>query len=159
MAVCLVSVNFIGCNSVRRLWFDCAGLCLGWPVSMNLHGIVAPYVAAVNPWTFGSYQESNGYTTDSTFKRVPAYAPAVAVAVQRQALTYKDLMQLDGLNLNGEKAAIYVSGDWRGVDRPAGRGGDLINMQDGTVWIVAQVLENWFSTDGWAKLACTKQLS
>ena len=124
---------------------------------MNLHSIVGPCVAAVNPWIIGQYQQSNGYTTAADGTRAPAYLAAVSVQIQQQALTYKDLIQVDGLNLNGEKRAFYVSGNWEGVSRPDGRGGDLITLPDASVWLIAQVLENWYSTDGWAKVAVVKQ--
>ncbi len=64
---------------------------------------------------------------------------------------------MQGLNLNGEKRSIYVSGDWKGVARASQQGGDIITMPDGTVWLVVQVLENWFSTAGWAKVAAVLQ--
>lgn len=113
----------------------------------------------MNPWSNGTLQVSAGYTTDASGKRTPAYAPAVAVQAQRQPLTYRDLVQVDGLNLNGEKAAFYVSGNWQGVIRPDGKGGDVLTLADGTIWLVVQVLENFSSTDGWTKVACVRQVS
>ena len=124
---------------------------------MNLHNIVGPAIAAVNPWIIGSYQQSNGMTVAADFTQVPAYLPAVTVQVQMQALTYKDLMQLEGINQGGEKRAIYVNGNYKGVSRPDSRGGDLISLPDGTVWLVAQVLENWAYMGGWCKVAVTLQ--
>ena len=124
---------------------------------MNLHAIVGPCVAAVNPWVTAQYQQSNGYTTSASGKRVPAYLAAVSVQIQMQALTYKDLVQTEGLNINGERHAMYLNGDERGIDRSANRGGDIITLPDSSVWLVAQVLENWYGTDGWTKLCVTKQ--
>jgi len=124
---------------------------------MNLHQIVSGAVSAINPWVTASIQMSAGYTTAADGSRAPAYAPAVSVQVQAQALTYKDLMQIDGLNLNGEKKALYINGNWEGVSRPDGKGGDLITMPDGSIWLIAQVLENWGDTDGWVKVAVVKQ--
>lgn len=125
---------------------------------MNLNAIAGGIVAAVNPWVSGQYRQSNGSTTAADGTRTPAYLPAVDVAIQMQMLSFKDLQQVQGLNQNGEKRAMYVDGDWRGVSRPDLRGGDLITLDaDGTVWLVTQVLENWFSTGGWAKVAVTKQ--
>lgn len=124
---------------------------------MNLHNIVGPVIAAVNPPLAGTYQESNGYTTGSGGKRTPVFKPAVAVSVQVQALQYRDLMQLDGLNINGEKRAMYISGNWQAVARPDAKGGDLITLADATVWLVVLVLENWFASAGWCKVAVVKQ--
>lgn len=124
---------------------------------MNLNAIVGQIVAAVNPWTTAQYQQSTGSTTAPSGRRAPAYAAAVPVRVQMQALSYKDLLQTHGLNLNGEKRAFYVDGDWKGVSRPDMRGGDLIALEDGRVWLIAQVLENWHDNDGWCKVAATLQ--
>lgn len=125
---------------------------------MNLHSIVGPIVAAVNPWVIGAYQRSIGSTTQPDGSRVPGYAKAVDVQIQMQALTFKDLQQVQGLNQNGEKRAMYISARWEGVSRPESRGGDLVTLPCGTVWLVAQVLENWHQTDGWCKVACVKQM-
>jgi len=124
---------------------------------MNLHAIAGPCVATINPFVAGQYQQSNGYTTSPDGKRVPAYLPAVSVQIQKQPMTYKDLMQVDGLNLNGEKAAFYINGDWQGVSRSANKGGDLITLPNGTVWLVVMLLENWSEMDGWSKVAVTLQ--
>lgn len=124
---------------------------------MNLSGIVGNYVAAVNPWVTASIQMSQGYTTSPDGDRQPTYAPAISAQVQMQAMTYRDLVQIDGLNINGEKRAMYINGTWEGVARPDGRGGDLITLPDSSVWLVVQVLENWGYQDGWTKVAVVKQ--
>ena len=124
---------------------------------MNLHSIVSGYVSAINPFLTASYQASNGYTTLPDGTRVPAYAIAVPVKVQKQPMQYLDLTRVDGLNISGEKSAFYVSGNWQGVARPAGKGGDLITLPDGTVWLVVMLLENWHATDGWSKIAAVLQ--
>jgi hypothetical protein len=124
---------------------------------MNLNAFVGNAIAAVNPKTPAQYQRSTGSVTADSGKRAPQYDDAESVCVQVQALGYKDLLQVQGLNLNGESRAIYVSGDWRGVSRADQRGGDRITLDDGTVWMVVHVLENFFSTAGWAKVAAVLQ--
>lgn len=124
---------------------------------MNLHSIVGPIVAAVNPWLLASIQKSTGYTTADDGSRVPSYAPAENVLVQAQALQYNDLVQIDGLNIQGERRALYLNGNWDGVVRVDGTGGDLITLPDGSVWLVVLVLENWADRDGWVKVAVTRQ--
>jgi hypothetical protein len=124
---------------------------------MDLHRIVGPCVAAVSPWVIASVQISTGYTTAADGKRTPSYAKARDMRVQRQPLQYKDLMQISGLNLNGEKCALYVDGNWKGVSRADQRGGDLITFRDGSVWLVVLPLEDWHMMDGWVKLACVRQ--
>lgn len=124
---------------------------------MNLHAIVSGAVAAVNPFVTATIQRSTGYTTAPGGRRTPTYAAPVTVQVQVQALQYNDIQQVDGLNIEGERRAMYINGDWEGLLRDDRKGGDLITLPDGTVWLVALVLENWAGTDGWVKVAVTRQ--
>lgn len=79
------------------------------------------------------------------------------VRAQVQALSFKDLTQIDGLNLNGTKRAIYVNNRLDGIVRPDGKGGDLITIPSGVskgVWLIAMVLEQW---PDWCKVVATLQ--
>ena len=124
---------------------------------MNLHSIVGPYVAAVNPWIEITIQPSAGYTTNDDGTRVPAYGSAVAAQAQMQALQYNDIAQLDSLQIQGNRRALYINGNWDGIVRADQKGGDLITLPDGSVWLVALVLENWSDVDGFVKVAITLQ--
>ena len=124
---------------------------------MNLHAIVSPCVAAVNPWVTVTIQQSTGYVSNPDLSRTPTYADPVEALAQIQSLQYNDIAQLDGLNIQGERRAIYLNGNWEGLVRDDQKGGDLITFPDGSVWLVALVLENWAGTDGWVKLAVTRQ--
>lgn len=124
---------------------------------MNLNAIAAGAVAVVNPPVIAQYRQSTGFTTDDDGTQIPTYADPDEPTVQVQPMSYRDLQQVQGLNLNGQKRAIYVNGNWRGVSRASQQGGDLITMPDGTVWMVVQELEDWFATAGWSKVAVTLQ--
>ncbi len=121
---------------------------------MNLHGIAGPIIAAVNPMIQGTLTASTGYTTSADGSQVPSYAAPVTAPMQVQALTYKDLQQIDGLNIQGEARAIYLYGDWNGVLRPDSKGGDLISF-NGQQWLVKQTLETW---PDWCKVVAVRQL-
>ena len=123
---------------------------------MNLHGIVSGAVGTINPPVLCTLAVSTGYTTSPDGTRVPTYATTPNVPAQIQALSYTDLMKMGGLNIEGIRRAVYLNGTINGVDRAAVKGGDLITEPDGTVWLVAQVLEAW---PDWSKLAVTKQVS
>ena len=124
---------------------------------MNLHALVTNVISTINPIVTVSIQRSTGYTTSSDGSRVPFYAAPVAAQAQIQALQYNDIVQIDGLNIQGERRAIYLNGNWEGVIRADQKGGDLITFPDGSVWIVAFVFENWADRDGWVKIAVTRQ--
>ena len=123
---------------------------------MNLHGIVAPIIGTVNPNVPCSMQVSTGYVTNPDGSRTPNYDTVTGTA-QVQALTYKDLKQIDGLNQNGAARGIYFYGDIQGVLRAKAKGGDIVTLSDGPNvgdWLVIQVLETW---PDWAKCACVLQ--
>lgn len=126
---------------------------------MNLAGIASGIVASVNPWLAGQYLQPTGTTTAGDGVRTPTYATAASVLIQAQALTWGDLQQMSGLNVQGEKLALYVQGDWKSIARQELRGGDLLTItDDGSKWLVIQVLENWQRTGGWVKVACVRQM-
>lgn len=124
---------------------------------MNLHSIVGPYVGAVNPNITVSVRVSIGWATGADFVRTPTYADPVCVLAQVQPMTWGDLRQVEGLNLQGDRKAIYLMGEIDGLVRSTNQGGDLITFPDGTLWLVEQVLEDFNLTSGWTKAAITRQ--
>lgn len=127
---------------------------------INWHATANNAIQAVNPNVSAELQVFSGYTTAADGSRTPAYLPSVTISAQVQALTADELNQLDGVNLSGEKRAMYLYGRVLGVLRLAGAGGDLITLPDNTVWLVVQVLEQWNSANEptWCKVAVTRQL-
>lgn len=126
---------------------------------MNLHNLVRGAIRAVNPEIIVTIQRSTGSTTNPDGTRVPTYDTIRGVRAQMQSLQYNDIAQLDGLNIQGERRALYLNGDWEGLVRADGKGGDLITFPDGSIWLVALVLENWAFKDGWVKVAVTRQVA
>lgn len=124
---------------------------------MNLHSIVAPIIAAVNPMLTVQIQRSTGYTIGADGLGTPQYAAILPVQGQVQALTAKELAQANGIQQQGEKLAIYVNGDLLGEVRPDSVGGDILTLPDGSTWLVLQVLENWDRSAGWTKAAIVRQ--
>jgi hypothetical protein len=129
---------------------------------MNMHGIVRGVVTAVNPDITVTVKQSTGYTTSADGTQVPAYSTTTGVRAQIQALSGKDLHQIDGLNLQGSLCAIYLYGSISGVVRANQQGGDLITVSSGAyagVWLVTVTLEQW--SDGgpasWCKVCGTLQ--
>lgn len=123
---------------------------------MNLHGIAAPAIGTVNPFVPGSMRISTGYSTDSVGHRIPAYSTVTGRA-QVQALSYKDLVQVQGLNLGGERRSIYFYGEFNAVVRPNKKGGDLVTLTTGPEageWLIALVSEQW---PDWCKVIVTRQ--
>lgn len=122
---------------------------------MNLHNIAAPAIGSVNPFVPAQISKSGGYTTTPDGSRVPAYAAPVTQRVQKQALSSKELEHMDGLNIQGVLCKAFVNGNWYGVNRVAGQGGDKFVIGSDT-WLVVEVLEVW---PGWSSVALSLQES
>lgn len=101
----------------------------------------------------GTYQ----VTREQTVAGPITMTTSVRILAQVQPLTNRDLIQLEGLNLGGDKKAIYITGDVEGVIRVRLKGGDLVDLPDGSVWLVNQTLESFDTTAGWTKFAITLQ--
>jgi hypothetical protein len=121
---------------------------------MNLMAAVAGSITAINPYVTVVLSVSTGSIQTPDYRRIPTYNN-FPVQAQIQALSNKDLRQLDGVNLGGEIRAIYLYGDVEGVVRAMQKGGDVITTSDGTEFLVTQVLETWGV--GWCKIAATQQ--
>ena len=121
---------------------------------MNLHGIVSGAVGAVNPHIPVTIKSSTGYTTGADGSQSPTYATTTATG-QRQALTGADIKRLNSLNIQDVVEKIYLAGNFEGVFRVAGKGGDLI-VFGGRTYLVASVLERW---PDWCCLALTMQVT
>ena len=125
---------------------------------MNLHLIAGDAVNVLSPWILGNVKKSTGYTTEPDGTRIPIYEDE-DVLLKVQSLAWKEVQIVDGLNIQGEKRAMYIEGNYGGNIRADGTGGELITLPDGTIWLSVMVLENWFITSGWVKLAVVRQLS
>lgn len=120
---------------------------------MNLHGIASQAVGAVNPNIPIIIQKSTGYTTLGDGTQEPTYS-TVTVPGNVQSLTGKDLAQLSALGIQGVTQKVYLAGDFEGVFRVLGKGGDLLKFREQT-WLVSAVMERW---PDWVCVAVTMQL-
>lgn len=120
---------------------------------MNLHGLVRGAITTVNPDETVTLSQSTGTTKNADFSLSPTYSTS-GVGAQVQALTGKDLRQIEGLNLNGTLRKFYFFGEVDAIVRSAQKGGDLITRSDESVWLVNQVLEQW---PDWCAVVATLQ--
>lgn len=86
-----------------------------------------------------------------------ALTTSLVMTAQVQPMTWRDLQQTDGLNMNGTRRKVYLRGSVDSVNRVTRGGGDLITIAEGVnagVWLVAQVLEQF---PDWVSAAVTLQ--
>lgn len=119
---------------------------------LAMHSIVSGAIASVNPFVNATLRQSTGYTTNADFTRAPTYTDTV-MRIQVQALSNQELLHVEGLNLQGNKTAVYLGGRWNGIVRAGKQGGDVLKFH-GKVWLVVIVLEDW---PQWTKLAVVEQ--
>lgn len=129
-------------------------------MALNLHGVVSPVIAAVNPQRQVTIRQSTGYTTGADGTRSPTYETST-VNAQIQALTAGDIQILDGLNIVGLRRKLYFFGALNSLVRGLQKGGDLVTFPDGSVWLLVYVFENYnhgvTGPSGWCSVAVTLQ--
>jgi hypothetical protein len=119
---------------------------------MNLHAAVSGAIGSINPPIPVTIQQSTGYTTAADGKRTPTYS-TISTTGQNQALTGGDILRLNNLNVQGVTTKMYLNGNYEGVFRALGKGGDLITF-GGQTYLVSAVLERWHD---WCCVALTMQ--
>ncbi len=125
---------------------------------MNLNAIAAGATRAITPALPATLYVSTGSTTADDGTRTPLYHVRTRVTADVRSLTGGDLRQLDALNLQTANCAAYLSGDVEGINRNAGKGGDLLRIAAGPnagLWLVVTVLETW---PDWCKVALVQQV-
>ena len=121
---------------------------------MNLHHIAARATRAVTPGVPATVMQSNGYTVGADGSQQPAYVlPYIQTTADLQALTGRDVEHLSGLNVQGVTEKAYLTGNFEGVFRVLGKGGDLL-VVNGRTYLVSAVLERW---PDWCCVALTMQ--
>jgi hypothetical protein len=105
------------------------------------------------PGGVGTYTVSRAQTVASE-----TMTTALILRAQVQPMTWRDLQQVSGLNLQGTRRKIYLFGRVDGIVRVLHKGGDLITIAPGGVndgvYLCTQVLEQW---PDWVSVAAVLQ--
>jgi hypothetical protein len=111
-----------------------------------------PAIGAVLPQVTVVLRRSTGWTPGPTGKQVPVYAAAVSGPGSDQPISQAALAKIDGLNQQGRYRSVYLYGAWFGVVRPGQTGGDMLQLPDGSWWLVEREMERY---PDWTRvLAC-----
>lgn len=108
---------------------------------MNLQSLASAATTAITPSIAITIKVSTGSTTSADGSRVATYSEQ-AVAGQVQALTQSDLRQIEGMNVQGQLASVYLPGDFNGIIRANSAGGDVL-VFGGQTWKIVSVPEQW----------------
>lgn len=123
---------------------------------MNLHAIVSPAIAAINPNTIGDLYVSTGAQAGNTandYKPQPTFQKYPSVAFQVQAVSGVGtdgpiLQHLDSLGIQGTLRSVWYNGNVEAVDRVLNKGGDVMFML-GQWWLCVQLVESWDQDGPW----------
>lgn len=102
----------------------------------------------------GTYQLNRTYSSPVSSE---AMTTSLVVPASVQPMTWRDLQQVEGLNIEGARWKVYLHGQVDGVVRPERKGGDLVVISIGPhagTWLVGQVLEQY---PDWVSAAITLQ--
>lgn len=121
----------------------------------SLRAFANSVTSTLNPNVPGNAYISQGYTTQPSGKRIPAFTKVTDRSFQVQALSGGELQHSDSLNIQGVKRGVYLDGTVNGVRRALGKGGDILEF-DGSFWLIVDVTEPWDGA-GWCKVIVTEQ--
>jgi len=123
-------------------------------MGLNLHRVTRSAIQRINPDVPGGVYVSTGATTNRGI-RTPTFAQLRTDRLQVQATPHEVLHHLNALAQAGSMCTVYAYGALAAVSRPAGRGGDLVQL-GGEWWAVQHVLEWW---EGWCAVTITRQVN
>ena len=121
---------------------------------MNLHSIVRHAINSINPDQPITVKVFSGVDNTGTYA-VLTYTETTAIA-QVQPMSSEDIQFINNFNSSSIYKAMYILGDWSGLNRVTENGGDLI-IWDNKVWYVSSVPEGWNATAGWTKVLVVAQ--
>lgn len=130
---------------------------------INLHGVVRGAIETLHPSVAATLYRNTGQRTDASGRIRAAYAEGESVAVQMRSEGATSLFHTDKVGQEEVTRKLYLcsaSGPRTrvaGIVRPLSRGGDMLQMADGTWWLVEGTLED-FSRSGWVCVRATLQV-
>ena len=109
---------------------------------MGLRTLANGMLQGINPDIVGNIYLNQGATTGYGGKRTPGYLLVPGRSLQVQAMSYGAMRRAEALNIQGVKRQVFLDGYVAGVERLAGKGGDILGFSS-AYWLVVDVLEEW----------------
>lgn len=124
-------------------------------MNFNMHDVVRGAIQAVNEDQPGTVYISTG-STNVRGILTPNFTP-VAAQLQVQAQKHTPLQHERDLLYSNAFLTIYAYGNFSDLERPDGKGGDVVQLTNSGQWYaITQVLEWWPS---WCAFEVTRQLN
>ena len=132
-------------------------------LGINLHALVNGAINALHPDVAATLYRSTGQVTTADGSVKSVYAPGVAIAAKVQTESPTALAHTDRVGMEDVTRKFYLRSEpglaerVAGIVRPLARGGDMLQLPDGTWWLVVGVIED-FTRSGWACVRGTLQV-
>ncbi|MDR2075658.1 MAG: hypothetical protein LBP61_01810 [Desulfovibrio sp.] len=128
---------------------------------LNLHSLARGAISALHPEVPARLYQSAGQVTGEDGAVKGVYAPGVPVSAQIQSEGPTALAHADRVGREEVSRKLYLFSEpgrrVAGIVRPLARGGDMLQLEDGTWWLVEGVIED-FTLSGWACVRATMQV-
>lgn len=137
---------------------------MGTSMGLNLHKVVRGSINAIHPDVRVQILRSEGSRPDENGFAVPTYVRLFGVTAQIQSESDNSLFHADmaGANTLTRRIWLFAPKGFEhqpaSIFRPLARSGDYIVQEDGTVWLISAVVEN-FSGVGWVSVRATMQVN
>ena len=128
---------------------------------VNLHDVVRGLITSIHPDENCILYQANGQINNRGVITA-IYLEPQEIKANIQPLDAQALKHLERVNDTKASEQIFVYSNLdmpvNGIQRmPILRSGDFIKRQDGTYWLITNVLEDW-SWDGWCNAGITQQI-
>lgn len=128
-------------------------------MAVNLHSIVRRSIHFLHPDQGATLYRSTGRCVDDARgDAVQLFEKVGDISMQIQSLGSDVVQRVEDVSMASTLRKIYVfakDGVWS-MNRSLGKTGDYLQAEDGRVWLVNAVLED-FSRSGWVCLQCQFQ--
>ena len=125
---------------------------------INLHDVVRAAITSVHPDETVKLYQSTGQSNVAGLV-TPTYAAAQTVAAQIQSANNADLEHINYIGLNKVVMRFWLYAGTpapAGIVRPFSRNGDMLQLEDGTWWLVTGEPDN-FDRVGWVSVLAVLQ--
>lgn len=125
---------------------------------MNLRALANALTSLVHPNEQITFYKANGQVNNKGVI-TPVYEPPLVVMGNIQPLDTNTLKYLLAIGDTKTSAQAFLNLAASSTTRtPTLGGGDILAREDGTWWLVTQVLEDW-DADGWCNVGITLQVT
>lgn len=131
-------------------------------LGLNLHAVVRGVITSIHPDEACILYQASGQVNNKGVVKAKYNAPQ-QIKASIQPLDSQTLQHLERVGDTNASEQIFLHSDLAlpisaGHRLPLLRGGDFIQREDGTYWLITSVIEDW-SRDGWTNAGVSQQIT